>query len=52
VLQLIPTILTRLFRDKSIPGICAMGGITLEDLSQSKAYQEMFGLGEARGEGR
>jgi predicted transposase YdaD len=27
-----------------------MGGITLEDLSQSRAYQEIFGLGEARGE--
>jgi len=24
-----------------------MGGITLEDLSQSRAYQEIFGLGEA-----
>lgn len=29
-----------------------MGGITLEDLSQSRAYQEIFGLGEARGEAR
>ena len=29
-----------------------MGGITLEDLSQSRAYQEIFGLGEARGEVR
>jgi predicted transposase YdaD len=52
VLQLIPTILITRFRDKSIPEICAMGGITLEDLSQSKAYQEIFGLGEARGEAR
>ena len=25
-----------------------MAGITLEDLSQSRAYQEIFGLGEAR----
>jgi hypothetical protein len=25
-----------------------MGGITLEDLSQSRAYREIFGLGEAR----
>ena len=24
-----------------------MGGITLEDFSQSRAYQEIFGLGEA-----
>ena len=29
-----------------------MGGITLDDLSQSRAYQEIFGLGEARGEAR
>jgi hypothetical protein len=29
-----------------------MGGITLDDLSRSRAYQEIFGLGEARGEAR
>jgi predicted transposase YdaD len=29
-----------------------MGGLTLEDLSQSRAYQEIFGLGETRGEAR
>jgi len=29
-----------------------MSGLTLEDLSQSRAYQEIFGLGEARGEAR
>ena len=27
-----------------------MGGITVEDFTQSRAYQEIFGLGEARGE--
>ena len=27
-----------------------MTGITLEDFSQSRVYQEIFGLGEARGE--
>ena len=26
-----------------------MGGITLEDFTQSVAYKEIFGLGEARG---
>jgi hypothetical protein len=26
-----------------------MGGITIEDFSKSVAYQEIFGLGEARG---
>lgn len=27
-----------------------MGGITLDDFTQSVAYREIFGLGEARGE--
>jgi hypothetical protein len=45
VLPLISAILITWFRDKSIPEICAMGGITLENLSQSRAYQEIFGLG-------
>ena len=48
VLPLISAILITRFRDKGIPEICTMGGITLEDLSQSRAYQEIFGLGEAR----
>ena len=52
VLQLIPTILITRFRDNSIPEICAMGGITHEDLSQSRAYQEIIGLGEACGKAR
>ena len=52
VLQLIPTILVTRFRNKTIPEICAMGGLTLEDFTQSRAYQEIFGLGEARGEAR
>jgi len=29
-----------------------MGGITFEDMSQCRAYQEIFGLGVARGETR
>ncbi|MCX5954781.1 MAG: DUF4351 domain-containing protein, partial [Cyanobacteria bacterium] len=28
---------------------CAMGGITLDDFTQSVAYREIFGRGEARG---
>ena len=48
VLPLISAMLITRFRDKSIPEICTMAGITLEDLSQSRAYQEIFGLGEAR----
>ena len=35
VLQLIPTILITRFRDKSIPEICAMGGITLDDFTRA-----------------
>jgi predicted transposase YdaD len=52
VLTLIPSILITRFRDRTLLEICTMGGITLEDLSQSRAYQEIFGLGEARGEAR
>ncbi len=29
-----------------------MAGITLEDFTKSRAYQEIFGLGEASGEAR
>jgi len=52
VLPLIPAILISRFRDRTLQEICTMGGITLEDLSRSRAYQEIFGLGEARGEAR
>jgi predicted transposase YdaD len=54
VLQLILTILITRLRDKSIPEICTMGGITLEDFSQSAAYREIFGQGrqEGRQQGR
>ena len=47
-------ILMARFTTRPIPEICAMGGITLEDFSQSVAYREIFGLGEQRGleEGR
>jgi predicted transposase YdaD len=37
------------FTTRPIPEICAMGGITLEDFTQSVAYKEIFGLGEERG---
>jgi len=29
-----------------------MGGITIEDFTQSRAYQEIFGQGQAEGEAR
>jgi predicted transposase YdaD len=42
------------FTTRPLPEICAMGGITLEDFTQSVAYQEIFGRGrqEGRQEGR
>jgi predicted transposase YdaD len=52
LLQLIPAIVTARLSGLSILEICAMSGITLEDFSQSRVYQEIFGLGEARGEAR
>jgi predicted transposase YdaD len=42
-------ILLARFTTRPIPEICAMGGITLEDFTQSVAYKEIFGLGEQRG---
>ena len=42
-------ILLARFTTRPIPEICAMGGITLEDFSQSVAYREIFGLGERQG---
>ncbi|MFM8525442.1 MAG: DUF4351 domain-containing protein, partial [Cyanobacteriota bacterium] len=37
------------FPSRSIPEICAMGGITVEEFSQSRIYREIVGIGEARG---
>jgi hypothetical protein len=34
------------FTTRPIPKICTMGGITLEDFSQSMAYRKIFGLRE------
>jgi predicted transposase YdaD len=42
-------ILLARFTSRPIPEICAMGGITLEDFTQSVAYKEIFGLGEQLG---
>jgi predicted transposase YdaD len=52
VLPLISTIVLTRFSDRPLSEVCKMVGITLEDLTQSRAYQEIFGLGEARGEAR
>jgi predicted transposase YdaD len=52
VLPLIPAILLSRFNDRPIQEICAMGGITVEDFTQSRAYQEIFGQGQADGVAR
>ena len=50
--DVITAILVSRFSGRSIPELCAMGGITLEDFTQSVAYREIFGRGEASGEAR
>jgi predicted transposase YdaD len=50
VLPLIPAIVLARFSDRPLSEICEMVGITLDDFTKSRAYQEIFGLGEARGE--
>ena len=52
VLPLIPAIVLTRFSDRPVSEICEMVGITLDDFTKSRAYQEIFGLGEARGEAR
>ena len=52
VLPLISTIVLARFSDRPLSEICEMAGITLEDFTKSRAYQEIFGLGEACGEAR
>jgi predicted transposase YdaD len=47
--DVIAAILVSRFNCRSIQELCAMGGITLEDFTQSVAYREIFGRGEARG---
>lgn len=49
IADVIAAIVITRFNGRSIPELCAMGGITLEDLSQSVAYQEIFGLGRQEG---
>ena len=47
--DVIAAILVARFNGRTIQELCAMGGITLEDFTQSVAYREIFGRGEARG---
>jgi predicted transposase YdaD len=48
--DVIAAILVSRFNGRSIQELCAMGGITLDDFTQSVAYREIFGRGEAQGE--
>jgi predicted transposase YdaD len=52
--DVIAAILLSRFNGRSITDICAMGGISVEDFTNSVAYKEIFGLGqqEGRQEGR
>ena len=50
--DVIAAILVARFNGRSIQELCAMGGITLDDFTQSVAYREIFGRGEALGEAR
>jgi len=50
--DVIAAILVARFNGRSIQELCAMGGITLDDFTQSIAYREIFGRGEAQGEAR
>ena len=52
--DVIAAILVARFSGRTIPEICAMGGITVDDFTSSVAYREIFGLGlqEGRQEGR
>ena len=43
--DVIAAIVISRFNGRSLKELCAMGGITLDDLSQSVAYQEIFGQG-------
>ena len=48
--DVIAAILLSRFNGLSITDICAMGGITLEDFTNSVAYKEIFGRGLAEGQ--
>jgi predicted transposase YdaD len=52
--DVIAAILVSRFSGRTVPEICAMGGITVDDFTSSVAYREIFGQGEQKGrqEGR
>jgi predicted transposase YdaD len=48
--DVIAAVLISRFPSRSIPEVCAMGGITIEDFTQSRIYQEIAGIGRQEGE--
>ena len=48
--DVIAAILLSRFNGRSITDICAMGGITLDDFTNSVAYKEIFGRGLEEGQ--
>lgn len=49
LLDVIAAIVIARFSGRPLPELCAMGGITLEDLTQSAAYREIYGHGRLEG---
>ncbi len=47
--DVIAAILLSRFNGRSIIDICAMGGITVDDFTNSVAYREIYGLGQREG---
>ncbi|QNI78231.1 hypothetical protein SynRS9909_00216 [Synechococcus sp. RS9909] len=47
--DVIAAILITRFPSRSIPEVCAMGGITVEDFTHSRIYQEIAGIGRQEG---
>jgi hypothetical protein len=47
--DVIAAILVSRFNGRTVPEICAMGGITVDDFTSSVAYREIFGLGHQEG---
>jgi predicted transposase YdaD len=49
IADVIAAIVITRFNGRSLPELCAMGGITLEDFTQSVAYREIYGQGLQEG---
>jgi predicted transposase YdaD len=49
IADVIAAIVIRRFNGRSLTELCAMGGITLEEFTQSVAYREIYGQGRQKG---